>query len=75
MLNRDYDFIFWGASGRSLVLYDIVKTQGRRVVALFDNNREQESLLDGVPVFYGLDGYNYWVDNKTIGRIAATSAI
>ncbi len=54
------EFVFWGASGHAIVLADLIEKRGGRVVALFDNNSEQESPLPGVQIWYGEEGFLAW---------------
>ncbi len=63
------EFIFWGASGHAIVLADLIERRGGRVVALFDNNFEQESPLPGVRIWYGEEGFLAW-RSELSGKVA-----
>jgi sugar O-acyltransferase (sialic acid O-acetyltransferase NeuD family) len=67
------DFVIWGAKGHALVLADIVREQGGRIVALFDREPPAISPLAGVPVYAGLDGYDAWV--RSCANVRGTAAI
>lgn len=69
------DFVLWGSAGHAKVLADIIRLDGGRVVALFDN-RDVPSALHGVPIFLGEDGFRLWVERTTLGpHIAGLAAI
>ena len=42
------------------MLYELVRGQGYRLVALFDNDTDSPSTFLGVPVFVGSDGFEQW---------------
>jgi sugar O-acyltransferase (sialic acid O-acetyltransferase NeuD family) len=70
------DFVFWGAKGHALVLADIVRERGGRIVALFDREPPAISPLEGVPVYAGLEGYDVWVQScDSVREFAAIAAI
>lgn len=52
--------IFWGATGQSQVLHEIVSDQGFELIALFENNVEVESPIAGVPIYYSQKGFDRW---------------
>ena len=54
-------FVLWGSSGHAKVLHEIIKSQNGSVVAIFDNNKDATSVLPGVPIFYGVDGFAKWM--------------
>ena len=60
MSNRDY--IFWGASGHAKVLADLIKMQGCRLTALFDNNPDCKSPWPNIPLYYGSTGFSAWLE-------------
>ena len=53
-------YIIWGSSGHSKVLAEIIRLQGGEILALFDSNPSVVSSLPGVPLYYGLDGFDVW---------------
>ncbi len=69
------DFIFWGSAGHAMVLADVVRSAGGRILALFDNNNEAKLALDGVPLFAGEAGFNDWLRDHDGDMPAAAVAI
>lgn len=57
-------YIIWGSSGHAKVIHDLIKLDGGQVVALFDNNEQASSAIDGVPLFYGVEGFKTWVNSR-----------
>jgi sugar O-acyltransferase (sialic acid O-acetyltransferase NeuD family) len=55
-----YPFVIWGSGGTAKKLADVVWACGQEVVALFDNNPDAKSVLDGVPIYYGESGLKAW---------------
>ena len=56
-------FVIWGCAGHAKVLVSLIKSQGNQVVAFFDNN-EVISLLPGVPLYFGEDGFQTWLNSQ-----------
>ena len=54
------DCVLWGSAGHAKVLAALLALHGHRVVALFDNNPAAESVLSGVPLFHGAEGFGRW---------------
>lgn len=54
------EIIFWGATGQAKVLKEFVEKSGKRLVALFDNNRDVRSPFQDVPIYYGKEGLDHW---------------
>lgn len=52
--------VLWGARGHAKVLNEFMQDQGYRLVALFDNDPERETLL-GVPIYKGESGFRKWL--------------
>jgi len=50
----------WGATGQSIVLEDILRTQFN-LLALFDNNEKQLSPFPAVPVYFKDKGLDTWL--------------
>jgi sugar O-acyltransferase (sialic acid O-acetyltransferase NeuD family) len=55
--------IIWGATGQAKAAYDILLGEGAEVIHLFDNNRNAESPLPGIPISYGRDGLLSFISN------------
>ena len=69
-------FIIWGAKGHALVLEEIVRQQGGKVVALFDNAPVTDTLIRDVKLHVGLAAYQAWIlERKDIMDISAIAAI
>ncbi len=69
-------FIIWGSSGHAKVLADIIKLNGFKVIALFDNNPEAKACLEGIPLFIGFSGFQQWLcEQKSLYGIGAALAI
>lgn len=52
-------YVLWGSAGHAKVLAEIIKNQGDKVVALFDNS-VVDPALPGVPIYYGAEGFFSW---------------
>ena len=69
-------FVLWGSAGNAKVLNEIICSQGDQVVYLFDNNPSATSVIDDVPIGYGLEAFQAWVgannpsDNAFFGLAA-----
>lgn len=53
-------YVIWGCSGHAKVLVSLIKEQGGRVAAFFDN-KEVPSVLPGVPFYHGESGFGQWL--------------
>jgi sugar O-acyltransferase (sialic acid O-acetyltransferase NeuD family) len=58
-------YIIWGSSGHAMVLGDILRLQGKKVVALFDNDKDARSVVVGVGIFHGRSGFETWVKDRS----------
>lgn len=56
-------FVIWGCSGHAKVLASLIKSQDGQIVAFFDNSRVS-SILSGVPIYYGEEGFNAWIQES-----------
>lgn len=67
--------VFWGSAGHARVLAGVVTAHGGQVLALFDN-AATVSVLPGVPLFIGREGFLRWAASRTdLARIHAFAAI
>ncbi|WP_162008634.1 NeuD/PglB/VioB family sugar acetyltransferase [Thermochromatium tepidum] len=57
-----HECIIWGCAGHAMVLAETLAVRGARVIALFDQN-PVTSVIDGVPVFHGLSGFEDWISS------------
>jgi sugar O-acyltransferase (sialic acid O-acetyltransferase NeuD family) len=53
--------VLWGSAGHAKVLADLIELQGGSVAALFDNDPESSSCLEGVVLFHGEAGFLKWI--------------
>jgi sugar O-acyltransferase (sialic acid O-acetyltransferase NeuD family) len=65
----------WGASGHARVLYELTRSQGFQLVALFDNATNSPPTFLGVPVFIGSAGFERWRHTSTITGVHGVVAI
>lgn len=66
--------VYWGATGQAKVLHEFAEAVGYRLVALFENNAEQESPFPSIPIYYGLEGFSSWNAQRS-GSISGLAAI
>lgn len=57
-------YVLWGSAGHAKVLASLIALRGGRVVALFDNNPQAASVLAGVPLYIGKDGFANWSESE-----------
>lgn len=62
------EMIFWGAAGHAKVLNECMKTQGYRLIALFDSNDDLVTPISNVPIFHGQEGFEEWNKKRDPGR-------
>lgn len=60
MKDRPRDVVFWGATGQSKVLREIIESQGMRLVALFDDTVGLAPPFSDVPLYEGRGGFESW---------------
>jgi sugar O-acyltransferase (sialic acid O-acetyltransferase NeuD family) len=69
-------YIIWGAKGHALVLDEIIRHQGCKVIALFDSSSSVNSVLEGIECHIGLAKFHSWCQKqKNIKNINAIAAI
>jgi sugar O-acyltransferase (sialic acid O-acetyltransferase NeuD family) len=73
--DADRPIIFWGATGQAKVLRECMESQGWRVVAIFDHNRDISSPFCDVPIYYGKSGFEWWQKNYLSDQISFIVAI
>src|SRR5688572_8974379 len=52
--------IFWGATGQSIVLEEILEQYGYHLSAVIDNNPAVTSPFPGIPVIHGREVFEKW---------------
>ena len=57
-------YLLWGSAGHALVLADLLSLKGESVIALFDNNPDASSVIDGVPLYHGAQALKKWVESQ-----------
>ena len=68
-------FVIWGCSGHAKVLACLIDAQGGRIVAFFDN-QDVQSVLTGVPVYCGVQGFHTWLaGTKNVSNLFGLVAI
>lgn len=55
-------YVLWGSAGHAKVLASLIASSGGKVVALFDNNPDAVSVLQGVPLYVGKEGFLRWCE-------------
>lgn len=68
-------YVIWGSAGHAKVLASMIKLLKGEVIALFDNNPQVVSVLDGVPLYKGKEGFEKWLNQeadptKVVGVVA-----
>lgn len=58
-------YVLWGSAGHAKVLASLIALRGGKVVALFDNNPDAVSVLPGVPLYIGKEGFERWCDAQS----------
>lgn len=53
-------YVLWGSAGHAKVLASLIALCGGRVVALFDSNPDAVSVLPGVSLYIGKEGFARW---------------
>lgn len=56
--------VFWGATGQAKVLRECISHYGFRLLALFDNNTGLAAPFKDVPLYYGMSGFNNWLNSQ-----------
>lgn len=57
------NFIFWGGTGHSIALAEILSYTEDKVIAIFDNNPNLKSPFEEVPLHYGKEGFENWLSS------------
>jgi sugar O-acyltransferase (sialic acid O-acetyltransferase NeuD family) len=58
-------YILWGSSGHAKVLADLIHEQKGEVIALFDNSSSAISVVKGVKLWHGEEGFNLWKSTQS----------
>jgi sugar O-acyltransferase (sialic acid O-acetyltransferase NeuD family) len=69
------DTILWGSAGQAVVLRELLEGEGSMVVALFDNDTDARSPFAGVPLYYGLPGFEAWMRGRDSRKVQGLAAI
>jgi sugar O-acyltransferase (sialic acid O-acetyltransferase NeuD family) len=57
--------ILWGGTGQAKVVRPIIESYGSKVVAVFDNTPNLPPPFPDVPLYYGLDGFQEWLQSQS----------
>jgi len=60
-MDKGSQYILWGSAGHAKVLAEMVAFAGGRVITLFDNDPNAVSVVQGVPLFVGPEGFANWL--------------
>jgi sugar O-acyltransferase (sialic acid O-acetyltransferase NeuD family) len=63
------EIIIWGAFGQVLLTRDAIELNGSRVIAVFADNEIHKALFQDVPLYFGWDGFESWIQGKDPARI------
>ena len=66
-MSEPKDYVIWGSAGHAKVLASLIALHGGRVVALIDRDPEARSVLNGVSVLCGEEGFTHWHENEWNG--------
>lgn len=55
------NFIFWGGTGHSIGLAELISYSTDKVIAIFDNNRNLKSPFEDVPLYHGKEALDDWL--------------
>ena len=61
MKKEVFGFVIWGSSGHARVLADLLSKRGDGILALFDNDPCSQSVVTGVSISHGMDGFREWL--------------
>jgi len=67
--------ILWGATGQAIVLRELLAAYGSEIVALFDNDTKVRSPFTNVPLYYGLKGFEEWLNTSAEKAVQGLAAI
>ncbi len=56
--------IFWGATGQAVVLEEFINTCGFELAAVFDNNNQVKSPFKLIPIYYGFESLDKWINQS-----------
>ena len=57
--------IIWGGTGQAIVIRPIIESHGSKVAAIFDDTPNLSSPFPDVPLYYGLDGFQKWLQMQS----------
>jgi len=58
------EVVFWGGTGQAKVLNEALDSARYRLIAVIDNRQLEKSPVNDVPLLYGVDGLNSWLDQR-----------
>lgn len=69
------DYIIWGSSGHAKVIHEAILLNGGSVVALFDSSFDAKSVIDNVPIYYGLKEFHEWCQGNICSRKSINAVV
>ena len=69
------NFVFWGGTGHSIGLSEILSYSEDKIVAIFDNNRSLKSPFENVPLYFGKEGFENWLSSHDAQETYFAAAI
>jgi sugar O-acyltransferase (sialic acid O-acetyltransferase NeuD family) len=69
------DFIIWGSKGHGLVLAELIRLIGDRVVALVDNDPQASAIMPDTPLYIGHDGFRTAVARHASAELHGVAAV
>lgn len=67
--------VLWGSTGQAVVLAELYERLGIPIEALFDNDPLAISVLHGVPLYLGSEGFQRWLEQRDPGPVMGLAAI
>jgi len=67
--------VLWGSTGQAVVLAELYERLGVPIEALFDNDPLATSVLHGVPLYLGGEGFQRWLERRDPGPVMGLAAI
>jgi len=67
--------VLWGSTGQAIVLAELYERLGVPIEALFDNDPLATSVLHGVPLYLGGEGFERGLERRDPGPVMGLAAI
>ncbi len=63
-MNRNQSFVVWGSSGHALVIDDLLRLAGHRIIQFFDNSPDARSAIPSIPLGIGSEAFRTWANRQ-----------